>query len=157
MDEVCLSRARTLLAQSSGRQTLSRLHVLAALLDSDRALTHAETHERLTGSDRVSVYRSLEWLVSEGLACRTMGSDGVRRYQHGEAAASHGVHPHFQCDACGTTTCLNTNAPPAIAVPRGYRPASIEVTVHGLCPGCDEPRSGAALRSQNARSRARDS
>ena len=150
VDEAHLSRARGLLAQSKGRLTLSRLHVLAALLGSDRALTHAEVHERLTGADRVSVYRALEWLVREGFACRSMGGDGVRRYQHGEAAAQHGVHPHFQCDACGTTTCLGTDPAPAIAVPRGYRPASIEVTVHGLCPSCDEPEV-------NARSRARDS
>ena len=85
--------------------------------------------------DRVTLYRTLDWLVTHGLAHRVAGSDRIWRFN---ATVEEGrSHAHFQCARCGAVFCLETTSPTlAATLPPGFRFERAELTVYGVCPNC---------------------
>jgi len=146
--------AEHLLRAAGARVTQPRISVLATLLDAPRALTHHEVEQRVRRAlpvDRVTVYRVLDWLVSNRLAHRVAGDDRVWRFNAvaGEHAAEHA---HFGCNECGRVICLeDVTAPPRVTLPAGYRSQQVEVTVKGLCAACSSaPRRARRLAHRKA-------
>jgi Fur family ferric uptake transcriptional regulator len=130
-------RARSALRATGERVTPARLRVYAALLDSDRALSHHELESALGDGvpvDRVTLYRVLDWLVEQGLAHRVAGIDRVWRFSI--ARESHGGRAHFQCNRCGKIVSLGDALTSRVPLPRGFRPEAVELTVKGRCPEC---------------------
>ena len=126
------------LIQTRGRATPARVHVLEILLAAPHALTHAEVEGQLDTEvcpDRVTLYRVLDWLVSQGLAHKIAGEDRAWRYNAADRE-SHG-HAHFHCTGCGQVFCLSDLQPAfAFNLPPGYRYQKAELTIQGLCPDC---------------------
>ena len=131
--------ARARVAATGDRVTLARVAVLACLSEAKGALSHHDLEAALAPRpvDRVTLYRVLDWLVGQGLACRLAGSDRVSRYA--AANREHGAHAHFQCNGCGKTICLEEVSTPRLTlrVPRGYRTDAAEVIVRGACAECN--------------------
>jgi Fur family ferric uptake transcriptional regulator len=121
------------------RITRPRVEVLAALLASDRALSHHEVEKRVNralGIDRVTVYRVLDWLSAHDLAHKIAGEDRVWRYNAAEHAHSRS-HAHFECERCGAVICLDEQGDkPRIRVPRGFVSRNVALTVKGYCATC---------------------
>ena len=136
LPEQPLTRARELIRATDGRATRPRLRTLAALLDSEQALSHGELRQRMPDLDRVSLYRSLEWLLEAGLAFR-IDAAGQHRYGASHQEQDH-HHPHFRCTGCGMTTCLSDVTNPIVRLPRGFRTTTVELLVTGLCTSCGE-------------------
>lgn len=126
--------ARDKLRATGERVTQSRVRVLAALQHAGRALSHHELESLLAPIDRVTLYRVLDWLVAQRIAHRVSGTDRVWRF--GIAGQAHDGHAHFQCSGCGKVLCLADAPARQVAVPRGYRPQAVELTVRGLCAEC---------------------
>jgi Fur family ferric uptake transcriptional regulator len=126
------------LIQPLGRATPARVQVLEALLAAPHALSHAEVEARLDPRacpDRVTLYRVLDWLVSQGLAHKIAGEDRVWRF-NAVGRADHG-HAHFHCMRCGQVFCLSELQPAfAFNLPPGYRYQKAELSIQGLCPQC---------------------
>lgn len=142
MNERRQDPAEHLLREAGARVTQPRIGVLATLLDAPRALTHHEVEQRVRRAlpvDRVTVYRVLDWLVSNRLAHRIAGDDRVWRFN--AVAGGHAdEHAHFKCNDCGRVICLEDVATPRrIALPAGYRSQQVDVTVKGLCAACSPP------------------
>lgn len=119
------------------RITPARAAVFALLRDSARALSHQEIESglgRANALDRVTVYRVLEWLVEQRLAHKVAGLD--RAWRFSIAREAHDRHAHFQCVGCGKVVCLSDAAPRRVALPRGFRSESVDVTVKGRCAEC---------------------
>ena len=120
------------------RVTRPRVAILAALLASNRALSHHEVEKRVNRApaiDRVTVYRVLDWLSTHGLAHKIAGEDRVWRYTAAENA--HRSHAHFQCERCSTVICLDEpRRGLRVRVPRGFVSHEIALTVKGYCAGC---------------------
>ena len=131
--------AQIAIRKTGARVTLARVQVLALLLREEQALTHQQIESKLCrayGTDRVTIYRVLEWLMQNGLVNRVAVGDRTWRFDAIEADQSHG-HAHFQCDECGTVTCLDdVRQPPKVKLPVGYLSSAIELTVKGLCAVC---------------------
>ena len=130
-------QARAALRATGERITPARVRVFAALLDARRALSHHEIEAGLGPDcplDRVTLYRVLDWLVERGLAHRVAGSD--RAWRFGIACAAHANHAHFLCNGCGKVVCLAETVARRVALPRGFRSESVEMTVKGLCAEC---------------------
>lgn len=127
-------QARECLIKHGARVTRARCAVLAMLLASSRPLSHHELEQQLADiCDRVTLYRVLNWLVTEGIAHRVSGEDRVWRFAV-ESRADH-RHAHFHCNSCGEVFCMNSRVR-APAVPRGFHLEGVEMTLRGLCPGC---------------------
>jgi len=129
-----LRQARAKLQATGERKTAIRERVLAALLDAKHPLSHQELESRLAPIDRVTLYRVLDWLVTQRLAHRVAGDDRVRRFAF--ADPGHGSHAHFECSRCSDVTCLAEIPALTIDVPRGYRTECLELTAKGLCARC---------------------
>lgn len=125
-----------------GRATSARVRVLAHLLGAPTALSHADLEAALGGRvDRVTLYRSLDWLITQGLAHRIAGEDRVWRYGAASVsdarAAAHAEHAHFHCQACARVYCLPELQPVfALSLPPGFHIHKAALTLHGFCPRC---------------------
>jgi Fur family ferric uptake transcriptional regulator len=137
-DPALVKRAQALLTNIPGRTTQPRLAVLTCLLGHDRPLSHADLQRDLPNLDRVSAYRSLDWLVGHELLERLIGDDGLRRYVKRDPNHDHARHPHFQCHGCGETLCLHMIAVPGIALPKGFSVMQTSMMVVGTCPTCSD-------------------
>ncbi|MDE2583890.1 MAG: transcriptional repressor [Betaproteobacteria bacterium] len=133
---------------AGARATPARIQVLALLRQTPGALTHLEVERRLgpLAGDRVTLYRTLDWLVSAGLAHKTTDAARVFRYAATGSAVTHGAHAHFHCADCGQVFCLETAAPPPPALPAGFQLQRVAIDVHGQCPGCAESQPSAEAR-----------
>ena len=138
-----LARAEVLISATGSRLTGARARVLAFLLAQHTAVTHHDIEDALHDGDRidrVTLYRTLDWLLAQQLAHKVLSEDRVWRFRANESAAAHRQHAHFQCERCASVTCLGGMAATvkSLALPAGYRAMEIDMTVKGLCPACTD-------------------
>lgn len=129
--------------RSGGRRvTAQRRAVLQALArlgcaqDVDAIHTRARRiHPRL---GLVTVYRTLEALVAEGVAQRVVLGDGRARYELGQ---EHGHHHHLVCLSCGSVQRLDECHVQAKRAGRrrGFTVTSHRLELLGYCAKCGVP------------------
>ena len=79
-----------------------------------------------------TVYNCLDALVKCGLARQVTVERGATRF-----CPNMTDHGHFHCDECGTIYDVDLpHELPCVAVPRGFKPQSFDVTIHGICAEC---------------------
>lgn len=133
------SPSATALIEASGqRVTRARVVVLETLLAAEHALTHVEIKQALARRrrkiDRVTLYRVLDWALNQSLVHKMTGDDRAWRF----SAAPVAEHAHFNCTHCGQVYCLESLTPAvSLTLPRGFKLQHAEVSVHGLCPHCN--------------------
>ena len=133
------SSASSRIGERGGRATRTRTAVLEILTQAGRPLSHDDVAGALTaaaiGHDRVTLYRTLDWLVEQSLAHRVAGPD--RAWRFNAVADERHSHAHFHCNRCAGVYCLE-NLQPAIAatLPSGFALERAELTFHGRCPSC---------------------
>jgi Fur family ferric uptake transcriptional regulator len=112
------------------------------VLDTLRAAPHALSHTELNAQlrrhrqplDKVTLYRALDWLVSQRLA-HAVATDG--RSTLYSAREPDAPHAHFHCQRCGHVFCLSQpSAAVALSLPPGFRAAQTDIAVLGACPSC---------------------
>jgi Fur family ferric uptake transcriptional regulator len=146
--------AAALLRRAGCRPTAQRLLVLQALgggdhVSADEILAHAR--ERYPSITPSTVYRTLDALVTAGIARRTdLGSE--RRYF--EVAREH-RHHHAVCRGCGRVAHLHDASlrplARALLAEAGFAlSADAEIAIPGLCPACqDASRDASAERKDD--------
>lgn len=135
------SPARARLLDVGARATPAREHVLDILLAAQSALSHQEIEiaARVQGQDldRVTLYRVLDWLVTQGLAHKIEGRDRVWRFNAVQVTETEHGHAHFHCTRCGKVFCLEQMQPSfALSLPVGFHFEKAELTLQGICPSC---------------------
>lgn len=142
-------RARALIAAHGGRATRTRIAVIEALWGGAHPFTHDEIGATLTAKgvahDRVTLYRTLDWLVGQGIAQRIAGGERAWRFEIRHDDDHH--HAHFHCGRCGQITCLDeipSAKPPPL--PAGFALNRTELVLHGACAACggDEQHTASA-------------
>lgn len=113
------------------------------------ALAHGEGHqtaealyekvrERTRAINIATVYRTLDLLVDEGLACRADLQDGQAVY----TTTLHGPHIHLVCRSCGRAIKAEYEhlAPleAAILSEHGFQADLQHLSLGGLCAACRE-------------------
>ncbi len=134
-------RLAATLARHSLRQTPVRRAVLAALAGRGYALTGAEIEAELgSGTDRITLYRTLKSFEQSGLIHRVIDDTDVLRYAacsiECSAEAHFDNHVHFKCGVCAHTYCLNQVAIPAVALPGGFKAEKRDFLLSGTCQAC---------------------
>lgn len=152
--------AEEMLRATGERVTNARIEILATLLRADGALTHADIEGSLaeaSGIDRVTVYRVLDWLTEKHLAHKIAGDDRVWRFNVAGTDNEH-AHAHFKCNCCNRVICLDDLGRGwTPALPAGFTPQEIDLTIKGLCAECSpenhahDPRKHAASRPRARR------
>ncbi len=129
--ELLLINAEQQIRSLGHRVTTGRVLTLAILLAADKPLTHDMILRNFkTPMDRVTLYRTLDWLVHIGLAHRIRAEDRLWRFIAGGDAVRH---PHFYCENTGKMICLTNVQVPEIKLPDNFKISHVEVIFHGIC------------------------
>ena len=134
-------QARELLRARGLRITAPRLAVLTALLDKHRPTTAQELigTAETQGMDQVTVYRTLNTLVEEGIAQAVGTTDRGRRFEVHACAGCRYDHAHIECRRCGAMRWLEEANLPPLPVPpvvAGFRVEEARLLLYGTCAPC---------------------
>jgi Fe2+ or Zn2+ uptake regulation protein len=129
----------TQLRNQGFRLTPQRLAILRILRESGCHLTPAQVfqkaQEAIPGLTEATVYRTLNFLVAQGLALAAHVGSGQLVFE----IAGH-EHHHLICRACGHTHEIDHAALQALyeqfQANTGFAIDSVHVTFFGLCPDC---------------------
>jgi Fur family peroxide stress response transcriptional regulator len=121
--------------------TKQRHSVLQVIRGSDKHLTANEVFEGarqlLPGISFATVYNSLRYLKKEGLIGEIRFGADATLYDRKLTR-----HDHAICNNCGKLVDLEMTIPDGLlelAAGRSkFKPVSIELTLHGLCPECSK-------------------
>ena len=131
----------SLLTKAGVSATPHRLRVFRTIWDSTLPLSRRDLAKRLEETspiDRVTLYRTLEVLVSSGLIERITSAD--RSFRYARAHTSGHEHPHFYCSGCGVMECLDSGLfnldVEAVQRRLPVTVTRVHVRIDGLCSKC---------------------
>jgi Fur family ferric uptake transcriptional regulator len=132
------------------RVTSQRLAVLHVLRHASGHLSPREVFARARGSvpglTAPTVYRTLEFLATNGFAWQTASSRGHLTYELAETN-----HQHLVCRRCGSHAAIQEStlkqAYKALEAASGYEIDSHHVSLTGLCPRCRKAAAKGAGRN----------
>lgn len=122
------------------KPTAMRLLVYKELERARRPLSLRELEERMTTAERSTIFRALTLLLDHHLVHDIEDGSGAVRYEICESDDHHhhdDQHIHFYCERCHRTFCFRNTRIPQVALPQGFRMASVNYMVKGLCPDCE--------------------
>lgn len=136
-------KVEELLSAHQLKRTIARITVLELFYKHAFALSHAFIEKNTLHLDRVTLYRTLATFEEVGIIHKVIDDTGVLKYalckeechEHHTSHAHH--HVHFQCGACGQTTCLETTIPP-LQLEQGYKVEESYFVLKGICKTCNE-------------------
>src|SRR5512146_960948 len=126
------------------RLTPQRIAILRILTEAARHFTPGEIFEQaqqaLPGITEATVYRTLNFLVEQGLALPAHLGNGQYAYEY----AGHNHH-HLICRGCGESLEIDQQALTDLyrhfQATTGFRIDTVHLTFFGLCPGCQDDHS----------------
>ena len=106
------------------------------------ALSQAQIEETLGKHDRITLYRTLKSFEEKGVIHKAMdGTDASKYALCDEACDMHSHtddHPHFLCESCGLTYCLDELKIPEFNLPAKYKLTEVQLALHGICDVCNK-------------------
>jgi Fur family ferric uptake transcriptional regulator len=128
-----------LLEEHNIKPTANRIVVVEALASSMLPQSLAELERRIQTIDKSNIFRALTLFREQHLTHAIEGGNDGTRY---ELCHSHSQdhdddqHPHFYCEVCQQTYCLDGVEVPQVAVPQGFEIRSVNFMIKGVCPHC---------------------
>jgi Fe2+ or Zn2+ uptake regulation protein len=130
--KACLTQRLT---TSGFRLTPHREQVYGVLLQKRDHPTAEEVFIRakrqMPDISMATVYNCLDALVQCGLARQVTVERGAARF-----CPNMQEHSHFYCDRCHSVFDIGLPPESNVPLPRGFRAARYDVTIHGSCPAC---------------------
>lgn len=121
---------------SGYRLTPPRLAVVAAAADAGDQFSAEEIAQRLSGTGRATVFRTLKLLVELDVLCRVLLDDGNLRYRW----SRRGHHHHLVCVACGAvadfTACDVSQRVADLTTQLNFAVEGHWLEVYGQCATC---------------------
>ena len=120
------------------RKTKSVRIILDILSSSKNAFSVVDLVKQLHDQmNKTTVYRILERLEKEGTIHTFSGKDGLRwvaKRTDKDTPKKNEYHPHFQCDECGKTECIELD----ISIPAlpNHKIDSANLILIGQCGEC---------------------
>ena len=120
------------------RKTKSVKIILDLFDNTKKALSVVDLVRRFKEDmNKTTVYRILERLEEDGILHSFIGKDGLKwvaKCKHEESHSHLVNHPHFQCNECGKSTCLEVD----ISIPTvpNHKIESTNVILIGQCEDC---------------------
>lgn len=130
------------LRQRGYRITPQREMIVEALAHTGEHVTaealYAQVHKRSAAVNLATVYRTLEMLVSEGLANRVYLHGGLIVY----ATEQHGLHVHLVCRYCGSVIdaehALLAPLLAQLSADYGFTANLQHLSLQGVCTNCQD-------------------
>ena len=122
------------------RPTANRITILRELLNAGSPVSMAELEDRLVTIDKSGLSRTLGLFASHHLVHIIEDGSGSAKYEVCHGHTSHTVedmHPHFHCEKCGATFCLDDVHVPSVPLPPGYEVHAVNYVIKGICAACN--------------------
>ena len=122
----------------AGRKTQSFKLVWESFEQTNNALSVVDLVEKHRETmNKTTVYRILNRLETEGKLHTFLGKSGLKWYAKCQGCTDKhhaDVHPHFQCNSCGTIECLSVR----VEIPRvaNHRIERANMLLLGQCEQC---------------------
>ena len=133
------TKCTQLLEEHGIKPTANRIVVVRELASALHPMTLAELEYKILTIDKSNIFRALNLFREHHLVHVIEGGyEGVRY----ELCHSHDhdhdadLHPHFYCERCQQTFCLDYTEIPAIPLPQGFIQNSANLMIKGICPDC---------------------
>lgn len=139
MDNISLEQ---ILKQHGIKPTANRLTVLRLLSEAHTPLTINEMEDNLATIDKSNIFRALNLFHEAHLVHVIEGGNAGTHYEFCESHHhdhDDDVHPHFYCEKCHETTCIDTIVP-TVELPDGYTCSSVNYVIKGICDKCQKKR-----------------
>jgi len=126
------------------RATTIRKTILSVFYDSGFALSHSDIEDQLSEKfDRVTIYRTLNTFINNGVIHRVADGSGVIKYalcdsEKCDVEIHRDEHIHFKCRVCGHTFCIIADNLDSPGLPKGYILDSFSISVEGICKECSD-------------------
>ena len=136
MDEATCVR---LLEEHDIKPTANRIVVAKALASSMNPQSLSELERKIVTIDKSNVFRALTLFKEHHLVHAIEGSSDGTKY---ELCHSHShehdddQHPHFFCEVCQQTYCLEGMEMPTLELPEGFETHTANYIIKGICPHC---------------------
>lgn len=138
------------LRPAGGKRSSKRDHILDIFLRQKEHLTADELYDLVRREDpgigRATVYRTLQWMVSAGIAHKVDFGEGRSRF---EPSLHHPRHFHLICNACHRSSEFLSSDIEAIleevAAARNFETTQTVIQVFGLCEECRTGRKTPTL------------
>ena len=121
------------------RITDCRIDVLERFHTIEHALSFKDLEDDLIDYDRVTLYRTLNSFIKQGLLHRIPNDTGYATYglcrEDCNEKDHHHDHVHFKCNVCGHIECLSNYHTPQIDLP-DYDIEESYLIVNGVCKIC---------------------
>jgi Fur family ferric uptake transcriptional regulator len=138
MDEATCVR---LLEEHDIKPTANRIVVAKALASSMNPQSLSELERKIVTIDKSNVFRALTLFKEHHLVHAIEGSSDGTKY---ELCHSHShehdddQHPHFFCEVCQQTYCLEGMEMPTLELPEGFETHTANYIIKGVCPHCNK-------------------
>ena len=129
----------SLLESHDIKPTANRIVVARTLAASIQPLSLAELERRIVTIDKSGIFRALTLFREHHLIHAIEGSSDGTKY---ELCHSHNhehdedQHPHFICEVCHETYCLDRLQMPEPMLPPGFEIHTTNLILKGICPHC---------------------
>ena len=128
-----------LLEEHEIKPTANRILVVKALASSMLPQSLAELERGIMTIDKSNIFRALTLFREHHLVHAIEGSSDGTKY---ELCHSHSQehdddqHPHFYCEVCQRTYCLDYLEMPEPTLPAGFEMHHCNIMIKGICPHC---------------------
>ena len=121
------------------KPTPNRILVLKALMEARYPMSLNELEQTIGTMDRSSIFRVLTLFYQSDVVHGIEDGSGSMKYEfcHSDTHCSiDDMHPHFYCERCHRTYCLDDSPIPRVNLPEGFIAHSANYIIKGLCPDC---------------------
>ncbi len=122
------------------KPTAVRELVLKIFLKQKHALTSSNIESFMPWGDRVTLFRTLKTFEQRGVIHKVNDGSSSVKYalcsDDCEASSHFDVHPHFHCEKCGKTICLDRQEIELPLLPDGIVVNDYSLVLNGLCSDC---------------------
>ena len=128
-----------LLEEHEIKPTANRILLVKALASSILPQSLAELERGIMTIDKSNIFRALTLFREHHLVHAIEGSSDGTKY---ELCHSHSQehdddqHPHFYCEVCQRTYCLDYLEMPEPTLPAGFEMHHCNIMIKGICPHC---------------------
>lgn len=136
-----------LLEKLSHRQikpTAVRLLVLNAMIGMERASSLSDLETELDTVDKSTIFRTINLFLSHHLIHAIDDGSGSLKYAVCSdrcMCSIDDLHPHFYCEICHRTFCLEKMHIPVVTLPENFSLHSINYVLKGICGACQNKAS----------------
>jgi len=133
-------KVSTILNDKKVKATAVRELVLDVFLQNQYALSLSDIENILSWSDRVTIFRTLKTFEKKGIIHQINDSSSSVKYalcaESCEETKHVDIHPHFHCQKCGKTICLEKQEINIKTIPDDIIIDNYSLILNGLCGEC---------------------